>query len=373
MSVFNLSKKQIYRVLAVLAVFCSILAVFFYKDRFKETALIEDDTPLVRTMIVDNTDSIKHYSYSGEVRGRRESQLAFQVGGKIIKRHVELGSIVKQGQILMEIDPQDIIETVNSHIAQVASAKSQLQLATNNLNRYRQLYEQDVISRAQLDRYQSAYEVAQAGHQQANAQYVQVSNQLKYSSLHTDRSGVISGISAEVGQVVGSGQIVVTLVEDKELEIEIYVPENRIGELKNASQIKIVFWALPDLKVSGKIREIAPIADTISRTYKVRVSLLNQLPEIKPGMTATAEISVPDDQAVIASIPLSALYQTDETPGVWIVKDGKVRFKTIKTGSFGNNRVQVIAGLKTGEVIVTAGVHKLREGQKVKVMEGDKT
>jgi RND family efflux transporter MFP subunit len=371
--VFNLGNKKIYFILALMFLFCLIFAGFFYKDRFQAATLAEDDTPLVRTMIVGSTDSVKNYSYSGEVRGRRESQLAFQVGGKIIKRYVELGSMVKQGQILMQIDPQDIKETVNSQIARVSAGKSQLELAEKNLNRYRQLYEQDVISRAQLDRYESTYEVAQATYQQAEAQYIQVSNQLKYSSLRTDRPGVVSGISAEVGQVVGPGQIVINMVDEKELEIEIYIPEHRICELQKASQIKVTFWALPDLVVAGKIREIAPMADPISRTYKVRVSLLKQMPEIKPGMTAAVEIFTPDDQTIIAFIPLSALYQTNETPCVWIVREEKVTLRPIKTGAFGNNRVQVTAGLKTGDVIVTAGVHKLREGQKVKVMEGDKT
>ncbi|MFH2046724.1 MAG: efflux RND transporter periplasmic adaptor subunit [Pseudomonadota bacterium] len=369
----NLRRKKIYMVLLLMFLFCLIFAGIFYKDRFQAAPLIEDDTPLVRTMIVDSiTDNIKNYSYSGEVRGRRESQLAFQVGGKIIKRYVELGSMVKQGQILMQIDPQDIAETVNSQIARVAAIKSQLELAEKNLNRYRQLFEQDVVSRAQLDRYESTYEVAQATYQQAEAQYVQVSNQLKYSSLRTDRSGVVSGISAEAGQVVGPGQIVITMVDEKELEIEIYVPENRIGDLKNVTLIKITFWALPDLIVAGKIREISPMADPVSRTYKVRVSLLQQLPEIKLGMTAKVEIAAPDDQTIIASIPLSALYQTKETPCVWIVREEKVWLRPVRTGIFGNGRVQISDGLKTGEVIVTAGVHKLREGQKVKVMEGDK-
>lgn len=373
MFVSNLRRKKIYMVLLLMFLFCLIFAGIFYKDRFQAAPLIEDDTPLVRTMIVDSiTDNIKNYSYSGEVRGRRESQLAFQVGGKIIKRYVELGSMVKQGQILMQIDPQDIAETVNSQIARVAAIKSQLELAEKNLNRYRQLFEQDVVSRAQLDRYESTYEVAQATYQQAEAQYVQVSNQLKYSSLRTDRSGVVSGISAEAGQVVGPGQIVITMVDEKELEIEIYVPENRIGDLKNVTLIKITFWALPDLIVAGKIREISPMADPVSRTYKVRVSLLQQLPEIKLGMTAKVEIAAPDDQTIIASIPLSALYQTKETPCVWIVREEKVWLRPVRTGIFGNGRVQISDGLKTGEVIVTAGVHKLREGQKVKVMEGDK-
>jgi RND family efflux transporter MFP subunit len=369
----DINKKTVCYIIITIVVFGFLLGTFLFKDRFSQATPIEEDTPLVRTMMVNSADSAQNYSYPGEVRGRHESQLAFQVGGKIITRHVELGSMVKRGQILMQIDPQDIRQTVNSHVAQVASAQSQLRLAESNLKRYRQLFEQDVISRAQLDRYQSAYEVAQAAHQQATAQYAQGANQLGYSTLRADQAGVVSGISAEVGQVVGPGQVVITLVKEGEREVEVSVPENRIQELSTASQIKINFWALPNIVVAGKIREIAPMADAISRTYKVRVSLLQAAAEdIKLGMTASVTIAGADDQPVVVSVPLSSLFQTKETPCVWIVQNGAVKLRTIKVGTFGDRQVQVTAGLKPGESIVTAGVHKLREGQKVKAMGGDK-
>lgn len=368
----NLSGRKTFHLLAAVVVMGTLVVGFLMKDHFLQATLPEEDTPLVRTMTVNSADAAQNYSYSGEVRGRHESQLAFQVGGKIIKRHVELGSMVKRGQILMQIDPQDILQTVNSHLAQVASAQSQLRLAESNLKRYRQLYEQDVISHAQLDRYQSAYEVAVAAHRQVNAQYVQGANQLGYSLLRADQAGVVSGISAEVGQVVGSGQVVITLVKEGEREVEVSIPENRIQELSSASQIKITFWALPNIVVAGKIRETAPMADAISRTYKVRVSLLQPPQDIKLGMTASVTIAGTGDQPVEASIPLSALYQTKDTPCVWIVQNGAVKLRAIKVGTFGDGQVQVLSGFQSGETIVTAGVHKLREGQKVKAMSGDK-
>ncbi|MEN6318315.1 MAG: efflux RND transporter periplasmic adaptor subunit [Syntrophaceae bacterium] len=351
----------------------ALIAGFLLKGRSSQETPIDEDSPLVRTMTVHSADSTRNYSYPGDVRGRHESQLSFQVGGKITKRHVELGSTVKHGQILMQIDPQDIRQIVNTTQAQVASAQSQLHLAEKNLKRYRQLYEEDVISRAQLDRHQSAYEVAQAAHQQAMAQYAQGANQLGYTSLRANQAGVVSGINAEVGQVVGPGQVVITLVKEGEREVEISVPENRLEDLRKATQIKITFWALPNIVVAGYIREIAPMADPISRTYKIRVSLLQPPPDIKLGMTASVGIADASDQSTVVSIPLSALYQTKETPCVWIVQNGVVKLRAIKVGTFGDGQVQVLSGVQFGETIVTAGVHKLREGQKIKIMSGEKS
>lgn len=365
----TISKQKLSYVLAAAAL--CIAGIFFWKAQSQPAATVET-IPLVRTAVVDAAGELKSYTYAGEVRGRYESQLAFQVAGKIIKRNVQLGSVVNAGDVLLEIDPKDLKQTVNSSSAQVRSAESQLKLTESNLQRYRQLYSQNAISQAQLDQYENAYEVAQAAVQQAAAQYGQSSNQLDYSRLYADTSGVISSINAEAGQVVSAGQTVLTIVQNGEREVEISVPENRIEELRTASQLTISFWALPDLKVNGKVREIAPMAASTTRTYQVRISLLNPPPEIKLGMTAAVSLTSAGDQKVnLISIPLSAIYQTNDLPGVWVVTDHTAHLRAVRIGGLGNNQVQV-TGLLPGEFIITAGVHKLREGQKVRVSDGDR-
>lgn len=370
---FNFSSKQKKAAcgIAVLIVTGGALIVLYHRG-YVASGNNTEDIPFVRTAVVAPADANQEYVYSGEVRGRYESQLAFQVGGKVVRRNVELGSRVTQGQPLLQIDPQDIQQVLNSHEAQVASAMSQLKLAERNLKRYSQLYKEDVISRAQLERHESAYEVALASHQQALAQREQGKNQLRYATLCADKPGVVSTISAEVGQVVAPGQIVVTVVRDGEREIEINVPENRTDALRSASSIKVAFWALPDCTIDGKIREVAPMADPVSRTYRVRIALLKQLPEVKLGMTASVSMSRPHEGEGMVVVPLSAIIQTGQTtPSVWVVNEGMVRLRPIQTGAFGDGRIQVLSGLKQGETIVTAGVHKLREGQKVNPLSGE--
>lgn len=326
---------------------------------------------LVRTQIVGDRNANQQFTYSGEVHGRVESQLAFQVGGKIVKRNVELGSRVSPDDILLQIDPKDIQQTVNSSSAQVSSAQAQLRLAESNLQRYRQLYEQDAVSRAQYDQYVNAYEAAMAASRQASAQYSQGSNQLDYSSLRASAAGIISAINAEAGQVVSAGQPILTLVQDGEREVEINVPENRVEEVRTAQQITVSFWALPGVVIDGKIREISPIADAATRTYKVRITLTNPSAAIKLGMTASAQIARTgvQNQATL-EIPLSAVYQTDGSAGVWVINNDIVTLKSITVGEFGNAKIQVLSGLTPGDTIVTAGVQKLREGQKVRLAAG---
>jgi len=360
-----LKKKIIYGSAIVLGI--CIIGGMIWKGQHQPKP-VADEIALVRTTTVGLTNTAQEYTYSGEVRGRYESQLAFQVGGKIIKRHVDLGSVVQVGDALMEIDPKDINQTVTANAAQVYSAQSQLKLAENNLNRYRQLYEQNAISQAQLDQYQSAYDAAVAAVRQTSAQYVQGTNQLGYSTLSATSAGVISNISVETGQVVSAGQTVLTLVQDGDREIEISVPENRIEELRGAQLLRGTFWAMPGVTVDGKIREISPIADKISRTYKVRISLVNPPSDVKLGMTAAVAATYPGgQQQQIATIPLSAIYQTGSTPNVWVVENNTVSLRSVTVGPFGDNQVEILAGLQNGDVVITAGVHKLQEGQKVRV------
>jgi len=331
-----------------------------------KAATTSDDIPLVRSETVKINNSAQSANYSGEVRGRYETQLAFQVSGKIIKRNVDLGSKVSPGDVLMEIDAKDIQQNVNISSAQVSSAQSQLQLAETNLERYRTLFEQGAISRAQLDQYQNNYEVAQSAVRQSAAQYTQGSNQLGYSTLVADSSGVVSNISVEAGQVVSAGQVVLTLVKDGEREIEISVPENRVDELRKTEQIQVAFWALPNVTVQGNIREISPIADKVSRTYKVRIRLVNPPAGINLGMTANVIMAAQAGGQPVAFIPLSAIYQTGDIPHVWVIANDAVTLRPVKIGAFGDNKVQVLEGLQDGDVIVTAGVQKLHEGEKVR-------
>lgn len=360
------SKKQLYTRIAVGAAIVCLSAWLFVKVYSKPVPATEE-VLVVRTKVLQPAGGRQSYTYSGEVRGKFESQLAFQINGKIIKRNIELGTNVKPGDVLMEISARDVQQTVNMNSAQVDSAQAQLTLAQSNLNRYQKLYDGNAISRSQLEQYQNVYDVAVAGVRQAAAQYSQGANQLDYSLLVADKAGIISSITAEVGQVVSNAQIVMTLVQDGDREVEINVPENRIAELRTAEQCKVTFWALPKVNIDAKVREIAPMADKVSRTYKVRMSLINPPQEVKLGMTATVSVNGMSTEQGTVSIPLAAIYQNGQVPNVWVVNDGVTNLRPIQVGNFGNDQVEVIAGLHKGDIIVTAGVHKLREGQKVRL------
>jgi len=359
-----------------IVVFLLVLSVSLWLGGCSPEQQVKEDAPLVRTLTIKSGEGNQKSVYPGEVCGRNETKLAFQVNGKIINRYVDLGSIVTQGDLLMQLDARDFQQNLDAIGAQLSSAESQLNLATDNLQRYRQLYEQKAISKAEYDSFQNTYNSAEALVRQVTAQYEQVVNQLNHTKLYADCNGVVKSIDAEVGQMVGPGVVTsrpqaVTIVQDGEREVEINVPENRLDELRKAQKIQVKFWALPDLTIDGRVREISPVADQVSRTYKVRISLVDPPEGIELGMTSSVIIPGSAGQQASAYIPLSAIYQPGDNPAVWVVNDGVVHLRSIKVGAFGDNQVQLLEGLQDGEIIVAAGVQKLREGQRVRTNAGE--
>ena len=346
-----------------------ILSVFLFTGCGKSDESV-DNTVYVKTQKVESGSLDRSDNYSGEVKGRYETNLSFQVSGKILSRNINVGDKVSAGDILMVVDDKDIKQNVNSYNAQVESAKSQLSLAQSNLARYQQLYASNAVSAQELDQYQNAYNSALAAYNQAAAQATEGYNSLGYTQLKADHSGVISSISAEAGQVVSAGQTVAVLVQDGEKEVAISIPENKIQTIHVGQKATVTFWALQNTSVEGIVREISPMADAVSKTYQVRITLVNPPDNIQLGMTSDVVFDDINNNTGIV-LPLSALYQTENKTQVWVVdSDSKVQLKDVKVTNIGKNDVTV-SGLSKGDVVVIAGVHKLYEGESVKLTDGD--
>ena len=333
----------------------------------------KEQAVLVKTQTVQLGQKAGEAQYAGSVKGRYESNLSFQAAGRILTRNVQLGSRVHAGDVLMTVDPKDIVQAVNQSAAAINSAQAQLSLAESNLSRFQQLYAQNAISAATLEQYQTAYAQAQAAYDQAQAAAAQSQNSLSYTNLTADADGVISAVTGEVGQVVAAGQTVLTLVHSDELEVEINVPENHVQDFAMGKAVAVSFWALQGQAVNGTVREVAPMADATARTYKVRISLPEAPEGLQLGMTATVSCqsgtAAPAGEAA-AILPLSAIYQTGNSPQVWVVgKDNTLSLRNVQVENFSDNEVKV-QGLADGDVVVTAGVHRLSEGEAVRT-EGD--
>ena len=308
--------------------------------------------------------------YSGEVRARYETDLSFRVPGKIVARNVEVGSNVRQGDVLARLDREDQQLNAQSAQSQLAAAKSEYQQSKAELERYTDLYQKQFISKAEFDRRENAYNVAKAKLDQAQAQLAVTRNQTGYTDLSADHAGVVTAILIEVGQVVAAGQPVVKLARTGEREVDISIPENRLAELNAAGRFDISLWANPDKIYDGKLRELSPSADPVTRTYAARISVRNADAAMKLGMTATVYLRGVRHAASVL-LPATALFQKNGAPAVWIVdpKNSQVKLVPVGIGEYVEDNVTVLSGLAQGDLVVRAGVHKLFAGEKVRVRE----
>ncbi|HET7774110.1 MAG TPA: efflux RND transporter periplasmic adaptor subunit, partial [Burkholderiaceae bacterium] len=232
------------------------------------------------------------------------------------------------------------------------------------------LRDQGFISSAELDRRDTALKAAQAQLDQARAQRSVQGNQAGYAALTADRPGVVVGIDAEAGQVVSAGQSVVRVAVGSERDVVFNLPEQAARALRAGVPVGVSLWANPAAPLKAVVREVAPAADPIARVILVRATL--QDPEGIATLGATATVSLPGDPrlAQALAVPLAAVVQGEAGPTVWVVKDGAaVRVPVKLAGSVGN-QILIASGLNPGQQVITAGIHTLREGQKVKLMPG---
>ena len=305
--------------------------------------------------------------YSGEVRARHEISLAFRVGGKLLARQVDVGDRVTAGQVLARLDAADLALASSSAEANLAATAAERAFALAEAKRYRDLRAQQFVSQALLDAKETALKAAEERYRALAAQSRLAGNQRAYSELRADTSGVVAAVLAEVGQVVAAGQAVVKVARTDEKEVLVAVPENRVAELARAGEVAVALWAAPDKRYRGRVREVAPQADPVTRTFAARVAILNADADVRLGQTARVSLNSVSGDALVL-IPLGSVFQKGNQPAVWLIgADGRVHLRPVKVAAWREDGVAVSAGLAAGERIVAAGAHKLIEAEAVRV------
>ena len=324
----------------------------------------EDTSLKVRTITIGQESGTTSAGYAGTIHNKTETKLAFQIGGRVINKFVNVGDVVEAGQVIAQINGSDTAAQMQNAEGAVKAAQSAYELAETNAKRYRELYAQQAISKLQLDQAENQLNTTSAQLQQAQASLNLSSNQNSYTNLTAPDTGIITAFNIETGQVVAAGQSVGTLAAGHDPEAVIALPEQEMTKIHVGSPATITFWALPDVTVQGVVREISPVPDPVARTYTVKITLQNPPKEVQLGMTVNANLSTTDSTNI--SIPLTALVKdSNGNNAVYIIRDKKAHLVPIKTGEFGKNSVIVISGLAKGDIVITAGTQQLQEGTAV--------
>jgi multidrug efflux system membrane fusion protein len=308
--------------------------------------------------------------YSGEVRARYETDLAFRIAGKIAARPVDAGARVSKGQALARLDPQDAKLAQDAARAQVAAADSELAMAKSELDRNADLLAKKFISQSAFDTKQNAFNTSTARAEQMRSQAAITANQANYTTLAADADGVIVSVAAEPGQVVAAGQSVMRLAHSGEMDVVLNAPENQLARFKVGEEVIVTLWADPKTAFAGRIREVAGGADPVTRTFTVKVAIAKPPSGVQVGMTANVAFKALASEGIVL-LPLSALAGKESEPAVWVVdpKTNQVKLRLVQVGQFREDGVTIVSGLSAGETVVIAGVHKLKGDQVVRVAE----
>ncbi|MCO8311619.1 efflux RND transporter periplasmic adaptor subunit [Pseudomonas mandelii] len=320
----------------------------------------------VRTVEISYDNARDISRYVGTVQSRHEVDQAFRVGGKVAQRKVDVGQFVREGDILAVLDDSDYRLAEDASLQQWTVAVEQTRQADSDRQRLTALKVDGSVSAAEDER---AHTNAQTAHATAKAEARKLElarNRLKYTVLRASRSGVVTAVRFEAGQVVPEGQPVVSIANPDESEIVIDVPEDQLSAFKEA-RFKASLASAPNEIFDVTLRELSPQAAAQTRTYRARLKPLKALPL---GATATVTAERVMTSVSVATVPATALTQSGGQPALWVVtpagKDpvGVVELVQVAVLGYRNDQV-LVSGPQAGVLVVTAGVQKMASGLKV--------
>lgn len=326
----------------------------------------------VRTLVAEPKPIDDDRQAVGEIKARQESDLGFRVSGKLVSRVVEVGVAVKKGDLLARLDDQDFQNRLRSAEADIASAEAVLTEAQAAEGRLRQLLSTGTTTRANYDAAVKNLRSAEARLDSAKAALALAQDQLRYTELTADFDGIVTAIGAEPGQVINVGQMVARLAAptDKDAVFSIAEAAFRTRPANDKPEVIVTLLSNPGLVAEGVVREISPVADPATRTYQVKVTLKNPPAEMRFGSSVVGRLKATTAPVVV--LPGSALFDKGGKPAVWIFQPatGSVVLKPVVVARYETDRVVLSEGIEKGEIVVVAGVNRLREGQKVRLAAG---
>jgi RND family efflux transporter MFP subunit len=320
----------------------------------------------VRVMVADKRLSGDTVTLIGSVQPQSEINLSFRISGRMTDRLVGVGDHVRRGQLVARLDTQDEESALQSARAQQSGAQAQSVEAENNFIRMRGLVAQDAVSRALFDQAQSSGKAAQAQAESAQAQVNLATNRLSYTRLNSDVAGVVTAQGAEPGEVVAAGQMIVQVAREGGRDAAFDGPAAVKDNTPADTEVTVMLTADPRITARGRVREVSPRADPVTNTVRVKVGLIDAPTAMRMGSTVTGRIKL--DAVLGIEVPAAAVMRSGGKTAVWVVdpKTHTVSMRQIAVQSSSPSSVMVASGLGQGDIVVTAGVHALHPGQKVR-------
>jgi RND family efflux transporter MFP subunit len=325
----------------------------------------------VRTLAVARETERDTVIQTGEIVPRREIAVSFKLGGRVTVRHVDIGERVAAGDLLAEIDPRDIDNEVLVAAAEVEAAEAALTAARSHVDRQHKLFARGVVAKAAVEAAEADLQAALSRVDAGKAQLAALQDKRSYTEVRATEGGIITEVGVEPGEVVDVGQPVLHIAAENEREAAFNISERIVAGAVPGMRVEVALLSDPGVVTPGVLREVSPIADSVTRTYRVLVSLPEAPPELTLGATVEGRVSL--GLPGVIAVPAGALTSMDGAPSVYVVDPGTHTLlrKAVTVTRYEEDRVLVSAGLTAGDLVVTAGVSKLRPDQKVALAEED--
>jgi membrane fusion protein, multidrug efflux system len=322
----------------------------------------------VRTITVEKRIAGTPVIMTGRIEAEDEVALAFRISGRLIENPRKLGDQVESGQVVARLESQNELNTLRAAKAGLAAAQGQLTQARNHFERQDTLLSQGWTTRANHDQAKQALQTAQAQVDAAEAQLKTAHDLVGFTELKADAPGVVTAVGPGAGEVVQAGQMIVRLARKDGRDAVFDVPAQLIRTAPQDPQITVNLTDEPAVTARGRIREVAPQANPVTRTFEVKIGLTDPPPAMRLGATVTGRMEM--DSAPVIEIPATALTKANRQPAVWIVDPSNrtVSMRNVDVLRFDQATIAISQGLDTGDVVVTAGVQALHPGQKVRLL-----
>src|SRR5262245_56819463 len=317
----------------------------------------------VRTVVVQKHVVGELVALTGHIRAQDEVSLAFRIDGKLTERLVNVGDRVTVGQLIGRLDPQN--DALRSAEADRAAALAMVTQTQATEGRLRELLQKGITTRAQYDQALQQLQTAHSQMESAQARLRTAEDRRSYTELYADTPGAIIAKGAEPGEVIRAGQMIVQVAREcgKDAIFDVTVQLIRAGK---PPEVEVYLADNPNIRTSGYVREVSPQADPATRTHQVKIGLIDPPQAMFLGTTVVGRATLHAEMAV--ELPGTALTQGNDLPAVWVVDTATktVNLRPIEIARYDASSVIVAQGLQDGDIVVTAGVHALRPGQKVK-------
>ena len=367
-------KGWIKYLLFILVIIGMIIWLGGFLTRKEKPGEVKGESPIVEGITIGVVEKVPQVetSYPGQVIADNRVEISTRLMGKVTGVYVKEGQMVKQGQMLLSIDAEDIKAQAMAVEGQVGQAEQALKAAMANLEavrktfeRYSALLKEGAITQQEFDQIKAQYEAAKAQVEQARAgiraaqsQKEAILSNLKYTSITSPINGYVIQKNVDVGDTAVPGHPLL-IVESPPYLLEVFLPEKYIGMVRVGKEFKVL---IQERTLTGKVREVSPSLDPSTKTFRVKLELPND-GNIKSGMYAS--ILIPESIEVLL-IPKNAIVKRFDFTGVWVVKpDNTLELRFVKLGEVRGDKVEVLSGLKEGEKVIIQGIEKACEGCRV--------